>query len=81
MDSGPSQALGTARDVTPPGTRRGRRRRRPTGEPPPLPRHLESTGVGWMVAAVGLIALTLLVFTAGRYGRGVAFAVVDDWLV
>jgi membrane-associated phospholipid phosphatase/tRNA A-37 threonylcarbamoyl transferase component Bud32 len=34
-----------------------------------------------MVAAVGLIALTLLVFTAGRYGRGVSFAVVDDWLV
>jgi membrane-associated phospholipid phosphatase/tRNA A-37 threonylcarbamoyl transferase component Bud32 len=81
MDSGPSPALGTARDVSPPGTRRGRRRRRPTGEPPPLPRHLESTGVGWMVAAVGLIALTLLVFTAGRYGRGIAFAVVDDWVV
>jgi membrane-associated phospholipid phosphatase/tRNA A-37 threonylcarbamoyl transferase component Bud32 len=80
MDSSPSPALGTARDVTPPGTRRGRRRR-PTGEPPPLPRHLESTGVGWMVAAVGLVVLTLLVFTAGRYGRGVAFAVVDDWVV
>jgi membrane-associated phospholipid phosphatase/tRNA A-37 threonylcarbamoyl transferase component Bud32 len=81
MDSSPSQALGTARDVTPPGTRRGRRRRRPTGEPPPLPRHLESTGVGWMVAALGLVALTLLVFTVGRYGRGIAFAMVDDWLV
>src|SRR5215216_6712035 len=80
MESSPSQAVGTARDVTPPGTRRGRRRR-PTGEPPPLPRHLESTGVGWMVAAVGLIALTLLTFTVGRYGRGIAFAVVDDWLV
>src|SRR5512133_951687 len=81
MDSSQSHALGTARDVTSPGTRRGRRRRRPTGEPPPLPRHLESTGVGWMVAAVGLVALTLLVFTAGRYGRGIAFAVVDDWVV
>jgi hypothetical protein len=81
MDSGPSQALGTARDVTPPGTRRGRRRRRPTGEPPPLPRHLESTGVGWMVAAVGLIILALLAFTVGRYGRGVAFVVADDWVV
>src|SRR5215217_7075039 len=79
MDSSPSQAVGTARDVTPPGTRRGRRRR-PTGEPPPLPRHLESTGVGWMVAAVGLIALTLLTFTVGRYGRGIAFSVVADSL-
>jgi membrane-associated phospholipid phosphatase/tRNA A-37 threonylcarbamoyl transferase component Bud32 len=81
MDGSSGRALPAARDVTPPGTRRGRRRRRPTGEPPPLPHHLESTGVGWMVAAVGLIALTLLVFTAGRYGRGVSFAVVDDWLV
>ena len=81
MDASSGRALPAARDVTPPGTRRGRRRRRPTGEPPPLPHHLESTGVGWMVAAVGLIALTLLVFTAGRYGRGVSFAVVDDWLV
>src|SRR4029453_10923781 len=81
MDNTPSQALGTARDVTPPGTRRGRRRRRPTGEPPPLPRHLESTGVGWMVAAVGLVTLTLLVFTAGRYGRGISFAVVDNGVV
>jgi membrane-associated phospholipid phosphatase/tRNA A-37 threonylcarbamoyl transferase component Bud32 len=58
-----------------------RRRRRPTGEPPPIPRHLESTGVGWLIAAVGLVILTLLVFTVGRYGRGVSFAVVDYWLL
>jgi tRNA A-37 threonylcarbamoyl transferase component Bud32/membrane-associated phospholipid phosphatase len=81
MDGGSSHALGTARDAAPPGSRRGRRRRRPTGEPPPLPRHLESTGFGWMVAAVGLVTLTLLVFTAGRYGRGVSFTVVDTWVV
>jgi membrane-associated phospholipid phosphatase/tRNA A-37 threonylcarbamoyl transferase component Bud32 len=81
MDSTPGHAIGTARDVAPPGSRRSRRRRRPTGEPPPLPRHLESTGVGWMVAAVGLITLTLLVFTAGRYGRGISLAVADNWVV
>src|SRR5688572_11077318 len=81
MDSDTSQAVGTARDVAPPGSRRSRRRRRPTGEPPPLPRHLESTGVGWMVAAVGLITLTLLVFAAGRYGRGISLAVADNWVV
>jgi membrane-associated phospholipid phosphatase/tRNA A-37 threonylcarbamoyl transferase component Bud32 len=81
MDSSSGHALGTARDVTPPVGRRGRRRRRPTGEPPPLPRHLESTGVGWMVAAVALIALTLLVSTADRYGHGVSLAVVDNWVV
>ena len=81
MDSSPGQVVGAARDVTPPGGRRSRRRRRPTGEPPPLPRHLETTGVGWLVAAVGLIALSLLVFTAGRYGRGVSFTVVDNWVL
>jgi membrane-associated phospholipid phosphatase/tRNA A-37 threonylcarbamoyl transferase component Bud32 len=81
MDSGSSHAVGTARDVTPPGSRRSRRRRRPTGEPPPLPRHLESTGVGWMVAAVGLIVLTLVVFAAGRYGRGISLTVADNWVV
>jgi tRNA A-37 threonylcarbamoyl transferase component Bud32/membrane-associated phospholipid phosphatase len=81
MDSSPSQAVGTARGVTPPGSRRSRRRRRPTGEPPPLPRHLESTGVGWMVAAVALITLTLVVFTAGRYGRGMSLTVADNWVV
>jgi membrane-associated phospholipid phosphatase/tRNA A-37 threonylcarbamoyl transferase component Bud32 len=81
MDSSSGHAMGTTRDVTPPVGRRGRRRRRPTGEPPPLPRHLESTGVGWMVAAIALIAVTLLVSTAGRYGRGVSFAVVDNWVV
>src|SRR5262245_37459457 len=80
MDSSTSQAVGTARDATPPGSRRGRRRR-PTGEPPPLPRHLETTGIGWMVAAVGLIALTLLLFTAGRYGRGISLSVLDNRVV
>jgi membrane-associated phospholipid phosphatase/tRNA A-37 threonylcarbamoyl transferase component Bud32 len=80
MDSHAGPAVGTAHDLAPPGTRRGRRRR-PTGEPPPLPRHLESTGVGWMVAAVALIALTLLLFTVGRYGRGISFTVVDNWVV
>jgi membrane-associated phospholipid phosphatase/tRNA A-37 threonylcarbamoyl transferase component Bud32 len=81
MDSSPGPALRTAQDVAPPGSRRSRRRRRPTGEPPPLPRHLENTGVGWLVAAIALIALSLLVFTAGRYGRGMSFTVVDTWVL
>jgi membrane-associated phospholipid phosphatase/tRNA A-37 threonylcarbamoyl transferase component Bud32 len=81
MESSSSHTIGAARDVSPPGSRRSRRRRRPTGEPPPLPRHLESTGVGWMVAALGLVILTLLVFMAGRYGRGVSFAVADNRVV
>jgi membrane-associated phospholipid phosphatase/tRNA A-37 threonylcarbamoyl transferase component Bud32 len=81
MDSGSGHTVGTAQDTAPPETRRGRRRRRPTGEPPPLPRHLESTGVGWLVAAVGLITLSLLVFAAGRYASGVSIATVDIWVL
>jgi membrane-associated phospholipid phosphatase/tRNA A-37 threonylcarbamoyl transferase component Bud32 len=81
MDSHAGPAVGSAREVAPPGSRRSRRRRRPTGEPPPLPRHLENTGVGWMAAAVGLITLSLLVFTAGRYGRGMSTTVADNWVV
>jgi membrane-associated phospholipid phosphatase/tRNA A-37 threonylcarbamoyl transferase component Bud32 len=64
-----------------PGTRRTRRWRRPTGAPPPLPRHLENTGVGWLVAAVGLVAVSMLVFAAGRYGHGVSLTVLDDWVL
>jgi membrane-associated phospholipid phosphatase/tRNA A-37 threonylcarbamoyl transferase component Bud32 len=60
---------------------RAGRRRRPTGEPPPLPRHLQSTGIGWLVAAVGLVALSLALFTAGRYGRGASITVVDNWML
>jgi membrane-associated phospholipid phosphatase/tRNA A-37 threonylcarbamoyl transferase component Bud32 len=46
-----------------------------------LPRHLQATGIGWLIAAIGLIALSLLVFTLGRYGHGVAFSVVDHWML
>src|SRR4029453_7962849 len=37
------------------GSVRGRRRRRPAGEPPPLPRRLGMTGWGWLV--LGTIAI------------------------
>jgi tRNA A-37 threonylcarbamoyl transferase component Bud32/membrane-associated phospholipid phosphatase len=81
MEHSPAHAVGTADDVTPPGTRRGRRRRRPTGEPPPLPRHLESTGVGWLVAAVALVAAALALLALGRSSRGISLTVADAWIV
>jgi tRNA A-37 threonylcarbamoyl transferase component Bud32/membrane-associated phospholipid phosphatase len=65
----------------PAGSRQRRRHRRPTGEAPPLPRHLAATGVGWLVVAIALIALSLLVLTAGRYGHGISLTVVDHWLL
>ena len=60
--------------------RRSRRRRRPSGAPPPLPRHLEKTGVGWLLAAVGLIAVLTVVFVASRHGAAVQLTVADDRL-
>ena len=65
----------------PPGTARRARRRRPTGEPPPLPHHLQTSGVGWLVAMVVLVALTIAVFAGGMRGIAVQVTVVDDAVV
>jgi membrane-associated phospholipid phosphatase/tRNA A-37 threonylcarbamoyl transferase component Bud32 len=59
----------------------GRRRRRPTGEPPPLPHHLQTSGVGWLVATLVLVALALAVFSRGLRGLAVDVAVVDAAVV
>ena len=60
-------------------------RRRPTGEPPPLPYHLQTRGVGWLVAALVLVVLTIVVFADGLRGPAVTATVIDDavvgWLV
>jgi tRNA A-37 threonylcarbamoyl transferase component Bud32 len=57
---------------------RSPRRRRPTGAPPPLPYRLQTSGVGWLVAAVVLVGLELAVFARGLRGTAVAVTVVDD---
>src|SRR6266487_4389262 len=57
---------------------RSPRRRRPTGAPPPLPYRLQTSGVGWLVAAVVLVGLELAVFARGLRGPAVAVTVVDD---
>jgi membrane-associated phospholipid phosphatase/tRNA A-37 threonylcarbamoyl transferase component Bud32 len=54
------------------------RRRRPSGAPPPLPRHLETTGIGWLLAAVGLVAVFAISFVASRHGAAVAVTAADD---
>ena len=65
----------TVEDVVP--GRFGRRapRRRPSGAPPPLPRHLRTTGAGWLIAAVVAIFVTALVFRNGV--SGAAITVID----
>jgi tRNA A-37 threonylcarbamoyl transferase component Bud32/membrane-associated phospholipid phosphatase len=60
---------------------RSPRRRRPTGAAPPLPYRLQSSGVGWLVAAVVLVGLTLAVFARGLRGPAVAVTVIDDAVV
>ncbi|RPI10561.1 MAG: hypothetical protein EHM63_02955 [Actinobacteria bacterium] len=48
------------RPVTPPTAERTRRRRRPSGAPPPLPKHIGTTGTGWIVAVVVLSGWLIL---------------------
>jgi membrane-associated phospholipid phosphatase/tRNA A-37 threonylcarbamoyl transferase component Bud32 len=60
---------------------RSPRRRRPTGAPPPLPYRLQTSGIGWLVAAVVLVGLALAVFGRGLRGPAVAVTVVDDAIV
>jgi hypothetical protein len=65
----------------PAGTTRPPRRRRPTGEAPPLPHHLQISGVGWLVASVVLVGLSIAVFAGGLRGPAVEVTVVDDAVV
>jgi tRNA A-37 threonylcarbamoyl transferase component Bud32 len=60
---------------------RSPRQRRPTGAAPPLPYRLQTSGVGWLVAAVVLIGLTLAVFARGLRGPAVTVTVIDDAVV
>jgi tRNA A-37 threonylcarbamoyl transferase component Bud32 len=83
MDMRPEQATPTRAPPVHPTLRGAVRspRRRPTGAPPPLPYHLQTSGVGWLVAAVVLVGLTLAVFGRGLRGPAVAVTVADDAVV
>jgi hypothetical protein len=77
----PARAVGPGVRPGPPGIRRAPWRRRPSGQPPPLPHHLQTTGVGWLIAAVVLMVLSVLVFAGGLQGLAVEITVVDDAVV
>jgi tRNA A-37 threonylcarbamoyl transferase component Bud32 len=79
--SQPTHPADQRAEFGPPGIRRSPRRRRPSGQPPPLPHHLQTTGVGWLTSAVVLVTLSLLVFAGGLRGPAVAVTVVDDAVV
>ena len=84
MDSTPRPALPGDAGPARPGeleVRRSRRRRRPTGQPPPLPRGIQPTGMWWAAAAVVLITLAKITFGPARRSLGVAVTVWDDAVV
>ena len=69
------------RQPAPAETLRLPRRRRPTGEAPPLPYHLQTSGVRWLIVGGVLMALTIAVFARGMRGLAVNVTVVDDAVV
>jgi tRNA A-37 threonylcarbamoyl transferase component Bud32/membrane-associated phospholipid phosphatase len=84
MDVPPDQSTPTGASPAHPSLRGAvwsPRQRRPTGAPPPLPHHLQTSGVGWLVAAVLLVGLALVVFGRGLRGAAVAVTVADDAVV
>ena len=77
----PARTTGPGVQPGPPGIRRSPWRRRPSGQPPPLPHHLQTTGVGWLIAAVVLVVLSVLVFAGGLQGLAVDITVLDAGVV
>jgi membrane-associated phospholipid phosphatase/tRNA A-37 threonylcarbamoyl transferase component Bud32 len=58
-------ATGTVARPQPPALRRVRRRRRPSGEPPPLPRHLNASGKWWLAASGAVVLAWIAVAVTG----------------
>src|SRR4030095_13120972 len=87
MDAAQRQILPGAADPVRSGTHRVRpsgRRRRPSGEAPPFPHHLPTSGVGWLGVLVRLgvlFVLSIAVFGGGLRGPAVAVTVLDDAMV
>ncbi|HEY4626210.1 MAG TPA: phosphatase PAP2 family protein [Blastococcus sp.] len=60
---GPGRSIPATRPA-PPAIARVRRRRRPSGEPPPLPRHLNASGKWWLgLSAMVLVAWIVILAT------------------
>ncbi|WP_448641307.1 phosphatase PAP2 family protein [Geodermatophilus sp. URMC 63] len=60
----PASAVAGVRRPDPPPIQRVHRRRRPSGEPPPLPRHLNASGKWWLgLSAVVLVSWVVVLAT------------------
>ena len=65
----PAAASLSPSPIAPPTATRTRRRRRPSGAPPPLPKHIGTTGTGWLVAFVVLLLWAVLAHNFVAVGR------------
>src|SRR5438128_963238 len=79
MDLPADQATHTAVPALPVGAHR--RVRRPTGEPPALPRHQRLSGIGWLLSAAVLTGAVLAVFSRGLRSVAVQVTIADDAVV
>ena len=76
MSASPPQSAPGARarvPVLPAG-----RQRRPSGAPPPLPRHVERSGYIWLAAAIVATGAAIAVFAGGLSRWAVDVTVIDD---
>jgi tRNA A-37 threonylcarbamoyl transferase component Bud32/membrane-associated phospholipid phosphatase len=58
-------AVEGVRRPDPPPIQRVHRRRRPSGEPPPLPRHLNASGKWWLALSAGVLVSFVVVVVTG----------------
>jgi tRNA A-37 threonylcarbamoyl transferase component Bud32/membrane-associated phospholipid phosphatase len=54
------------------------RQRRPSGAPPPLPRHIQRSGLIWLAAAIAAAGAAIAVFAGGLSRWAVDVTVIDD---
>ena len=73
MTAGPAQRVPARVPVLPAG-----RRRRPSGAPPPLPRHIERSGLIWLAVALVAAGAAVAVFAGGLSRWAVDVTVIDD---
>jgi tRNA A-37 threonylcarbamoyl transferase component Bud32/membrane-associated phospholipid phosphatase len=73
VSAGPAQGVPARVPVLPAG-----RRRRPSGAPPPLPRHIERSGLVWLAVAVVAAGGAVAVFAGGLSRWAVDVTVADD---
>ena len=76
MSTGPPHSAQGASARTPVWP--GGRQRRPSGAPPPLPRHIERSGYIWLAAAIVAVGGVIAVFAGGLSRWAVDVTVIDD---